>query len=114
MKVKASIVIFFFLILFEAHAQLDVKADSLKQMIDRVRQELQVDISYQPNVEDTWQSVKYDACSVQSMISYLDLLLKEYTKYPAGYFIKAGIHKFVLISNLKFNGQARAAVPDPY
>jgi hypothetical protein len=95
-------------------AQLSYVKDSLEQKIDLIKQNLNIDISYDSGVIDTWQSVNYDVCDPASLPIYLDILLKEYLKYPAGYFSKVGIHTIVLTNNLKFEGQARAAVPDPY
>ena len=66
-------------------------------------------------IADTWGKVSYDrADKTWETRRYMDMLSGELTSYPEGYMSKALVRRIVLGRNLAFNGEFRAAVPDPY
>jgi hypothetical protein len=74
-----------------------------------------VDVQIGQTVKDTWNLVSYNVgYSQESVRRYLDLLSIQLSKYPKGYLRKAHAGTLVLTNDLAFNGQLRAAVPDPY
>lgn len=89
--------------------------EKLHEKIDRVALKLGVKIILNSDACDTWNAVTYDEETAEPVLSYyLDLLRREYTKYPSGFLPQADVQTLVLTKNLKFSGQSRAAVPDPY
>lgn len=66
-------------------------------------------------VRDTWGRVSYDIPNIETETGrYISLLTKELELYPDNYLRKADIRKIVLGRDLAFDGEYRAAVPDPY
>jgi hypothetical protein len=91
------------------------QANSLANSLTEINTKLHVRILYDSIVEDSWASITYDFIKDSARLkNYLELLEKEYVKYPDNYFEKVGIEKIVLGRNLKYKMQNRAAVPDPY
>lgn len=83
--------------------------------IEEVNQKWNVRITLSENVVDSWKSVSYEPVEAEeAIVRYLDILLIEYSKYPPNYLSQAHISSIVLTQNLRFNGQPRAAIPDPY
>ncbi|MBC7865568.1 MAG: hypothetical protein IAF38_21520, partial [Bacteroidia bacterium] len=87
--------------------------------IDKTRADLeiklQVKIVYDSVCIDSWKGVTYTYCNDTAVLhQYLQLLQTEYSKYPDGFFAKAGVNYLVLGRDLKYAGVIRAAVPDPY
>lgn len=66
-------------------------------------------------VKDTWGRVSYDTPdNIRETGRYISILAREVSLYPDGYLPKALVKRIVPGRNLEFNGEFRAAVPDPY
>jgi hypothetical protein len=66
-------------------------------------------------IEDTWKKVSYDSTDDKPGIErYMGMLASELGLYPDGYLKKALVGRIILGRDLAFNGEYRAAVPDPY
>jgi hypothetical protein len=85
---------------------------------DRIRalgSAFQVEIRLGERVADTWNLVQYVTEYTDADAAlYLDLLQGQLARYPKGYLKKAHAGTLVLGKDLAFQGQLRAAVPDPY
>lgn len=89
--------------------------NSLSYSITEIKNRFHLTIIYDSIVPDTWSAVTYDMIRDSAKVeNYLELLEKEYAKYPADYFDVIGVRTIVLGNNLKYSQQNRAAVPDPY
>jgi hypothetical protein len=67
------------------------------------------------SIPDTWGGVMYDpVINTGEAARYISILARELSLYPAGYPAKSGIKKIVPGRDLAFNGEFRAAIPDPY
>ena len=66
-------------------------------------------------VADTWGKVSYSIADNKTETdNYKAMLARELSLYPPGYLFKAKTDKIILCRDLEFNGEYRAAVPDPY
>jgi len=66
-------------------------------------------------VPDSWKGVTYQLTDYDAETeNYIAILRRELSLYPEGYLRKANVQRIVLGRDLAFNGQYRAAVPDPY
>jgi hypothetical protein len=66
-------------------------------------------------IRDTWESVIYEPVKNTGETGrYISMLMRELLLYPQGYPAKAGVRIIVPGRDLEFNGEYRAAVPDPY
>lgn len=89
--------------------------DDLQCKIEEVSHLLGVTVVANLSVPDAWGSVSYDAgAGDEELIAYLDLLGREFSKYPKGYLQQSRALTIILGRDLNFCGQPRAAIPDPY
>lgn len=89
--------------------------ESLQCKIEEVSNALGVTIMVNFPVADSWGSVSYNPrAGNEELMRYLELLEKEFSKYPEGYLDQSQAHTIILGKDLTFCGQPRAAIPDPY
>ena len=103
-----------FLITIATQSAIAKNNEGLSCKLEEVSHYLQVKVVLEQGIHDTWNSVTYDIrIDERVAMYYLNLVMKEYCKYPEGYLQKANINTIVITRNLKFNDQPRAAIPDP-
>lgn len=102
-----------YLVIISLQATLAQGTTLASQLAD-IRQGLGLSIVTDTGYECTWELHYKPYGDTGRLKVYLDLLQKEYGKYPAGYFKKIGIYYLVIGSDFRIVGQHRAAVPDPY
>jgi hypothetical protein len=89
--------------------------DDLRCKIEEVSLALGVKIVVNESVPDSWGAVSYGPNADEGeVIRYLELLHHEFTKYPEGYLKQSRADAIILVQNLTFCEQPRAAIPDPY
>jgi hypothetical protein len=89
--------------------------EDLQCRIEEVSHALGVTIMMDQSISDSWGAVTYEKCSnEEEVLRYLDLLSREFAKYPKGYLAQSCTVTIILGRNLNFCGQPRAAIPDPY
>jgi hypothetical protein len=90
-------------------------SDRVSCVLEAVEENLGVAIRLGDDVEDTWKSVDYRPVTDENqLLRYLELLEKEFSKYPSGYLSRAHAGTLVIGADLMYCHQPRAAVPDPY
>ena len=83
--------------------------------IDEVEKLFGFEVVLDTNFKSIWTSVSYKGVAdTARIVNYLELLQKEYSKYPASYFQRINIDKIIICNGLVINSQKRAAIPDPY
>lgn len=83
--------------------------------IDEVEKLFGFQVILDSNFQSIWPSVSYKGIDdTTRIINYLEVLLKEYSKYPNSYFQCINIEKIIICDNLLIDNQKRAAIPDPY
>lgn len=89
--------------------------DNLQCKLEEVSNVIGVTVVANLPVADSWGSVSYDPdAGEDELIQYLDLLGREFSKYPQGYLRQSQALTIILGRDLNFCGQPRAAIPDPY
>lgn len=89
--------------------------DYLQCRIREVSDMLGVAIVANGPVQDSWGAISYQTPEdTTELLRYLDLVAREFSKYPEGYLRQSRANTLVLVSNLTFCEQPRAAIPDPY
>jgi len=92
-----------------------IASDEVQSVVSNLEKELGVEIKLDTGFQDTWEAVSYETVDDQtSLLTYLTLLLKEYKKYPAGFFKKVEVSTIIVCKELHFETQERAAIPDCY
>jgi len=87
----------------------------LESNIQRIQNKLGVTIVLDKVIKGSWEEISYKIPSdTNAVIEYLQLLDKEFSKYPVGYFNKVGVRTIAITQELTINSQLRAAIPDPY
>ncbi len=76
--------------------------------------QVRVNVTFNARVADTWNKVTYANPTQAEADRYIAMMKTELEKYPPGYLQKARATHLILGKNLKIDGVARAAVPDPY
>lgn len=90
-------------------------SDSVVCKIEAVSNSIGVTILANSPVPDSWGSVSYSpGAGEEKLLRYLDILNREFSKYPDGYLHQSQALTIILGSDLNFCGQPRAAIPDPY
>lgn len=90
-------------------------SDNLLCKIEEVSNAIGVTVVTNLPVADSWGSVSYDpGVSEDELIRYLDILGREFSKYPEGYLRQSQALTIILGRDLNYCGQPRAAIPDPY
>lgn len=92
-------------------------SDRLVCMVEDVSHTLNITIQLDHEaVRDSWNAVCFDNNGIteKHTLRYLELLKREFLKYPPSYLQKVGAETIILGHNLRFNNQPRAAVPDPF
>lgn len=88
---------------------------STHQLIKQFELEMGLQIVLDTHFTDSWKSVDY--LQIQDTVrlnNYLSILYDEYSKYPSSYFVDISVKTIVVCEGLKFIGQFRAAIPDPF
>jgi hypothetical protein len=89
--------------------------DYLQCRIREVGDMLGVTIITKEPVHDSWGAISYKTPSNEAeLLRYLDLVAREFSKYPEGYLRQSHAHSLILVSDLTYCEQPRAAIPDPY
>lgn len=114
MKDLRKIILLWSLILVYVHCSGQSNSNN-ENKIQSINEALQIELLFDCFAPDSWNSLTYNSVDPKEpkFNLYLELLLKEYKKYPSGYLPNSSITKIVLVKDLKFKGQSRAAVPDP-
>lgn len=90
-------------------------AQTYTELTKEIEDTYSIEIIYNSEMPDTWGQVSFsDIESDENLASYLKLLKNEMSKYPNDFFSKISLKYITLCKNLAFNGQNRAAIPDPY
>lgn len=87
--------------------------ERVDDVLNDVATELGVCIYMRCYAADSWHLTTYDDATEATVRRYLTILKTELSKYPAGYLNQSGVDQLILTRDLAFDGQARAAVPDP-
>jgi len=89
--------------------------DYLRCRIREVGEQLGVTIITDEPVRDSWGAISYRTpADEDELLKYLELVAREFSKYPGGYLKQSHAHTLVLVTDLTYCEQPRAAIPDPY
>jgi hypothetical protein len=89
--------------------------DYVQCRIREVSGTLGVTIIADGEVHDSWGAVSYGTPANQrELLHYLELVEREFSKYPEDYLNQSRAHTLILVNDLKYCDQPRAAIPDPY
>jgi|GEM_PF-2682758 hypothetical protein len=89
--------------------------DYLQCRIREVSEMLGVNIVVSEHLHDSWGAISYQTATDEvELMRYLDLVAREFSKYPEGYLRQSHAHTLILVSDLAYCEQPRAAIPDPY
>ncbi|HLT81602.1 MAG TPA: hypothetical protein VKZ86_11255 [Cyclobacteriaceae bacterium] len=102
-------------LLFGGRAADPADEDFLQCRIREVSEMLGVAIVTSEPVPDSWGAISYQTPADEAdLLRYLDIVAREFSKYPQGYLRQSHAHTLVLVTDLAFCEQPRAAIPDPY
>jgi hypothetical protein len=91
------------------------QGDEIATQAAALSKKLSVKVVYDRVVPDTWNIGKYRVPADRARLKhYLGLLDAEYSKYPAGFLVKAQAGTLILCEAFVINGTPCAAMPDPY
>jgi len=106
---KVNILLTFLLLNFKGFAEYQ------HEIIRDIENKLQVKIILDTGYVDSWDYIIYKKVSdTFALKKYLKILRAEFSKYPENFFVNIGISTIVIGEDMHYNGQKRAAIPDPY